>query len=86
MTIEEFRKQNPNSHGNLCWNCIYWCHSFDRHHNGDCCVSFEKLDPKNFGPSNAEQRAHLMKVIREEHNSIMGDASNYFYTKIYKRR
>lgn len=84
MTIEEFREQNPNNHGNLCWNCIHECNSFDRHHNGNCCVSFEKLDPK-IGPSNSEQRAHIMRALREEYNSIMSNASNYFYTKVYRR-
>ena len=84
MTIEEFREQNPNIRGNLCWNCTRCCVNRYPSHNGNQCDDFIMIDHKK--SINNEQRAIALKVLREEYNSIMGDASNYFYTKIYRRR
>lgn len=79
MTIEEFREQNPNSCGNLCWNCRYNCDHWDRRHNGARCISFERA----LSLSTSEQRAYLMKALREEYESSKNNAINYFY-KAYR--
>lgn len=87
MTIEEFRKEHPERHGNLCWNCKRGCSSnLYPGHNGDYCNLFEMITDNPEKVKNNQQRAILLKALKEEYNSIMNQSTNYFYTKIYRRR
>ena len=83
MTIEEFREQNPNRHGNLCWNCKICCSNLREGHDGYSCDGFIMADKPGKSVNNL-QRSILLKALRNEYNTIMGQSSNYFYTKIYR--
>lgn len=85
ITIEEFRKDYPERRGNLCWNCKRCCTYTYPEHNGNYCDSFIISDEPGKSIRN-EQRAILLKALREEYNSIMDQSTNYFYTKIYRKR
>lgn len=85
ITIEEFKKDHPERHGNLCWNCKMCCRFLEPGHDGYSCDDFVMTDKPGKSVNN-QQRAILLKALREEYNDIMDQSTNYFYTKIYRRR
>lgn len=85
MTIEEFRKDHPGRGGNLCWNCKRCCNNSYPEHNGNRCDSFIMTDESRKS-INDQQRAIILKALREEYNSIIDQSTNYFYTRIYRKR